>query len=211
MTLSWANALQSVPFTQNDKLSLILQRPLIMGASISGDYNALSPGKRLALNYSKKENIKTISCSGSKSSQIMMSFNEKDLVDRSIIIALDLFFWDSTLHSDNDAIQQIDRLIKAAQAHGIPLVIGEVPELVPGWQPSRIALNKEIKARCRSGNRCLMMPFDDLLKKIINDGYVLSKGYRYDLSELIPDGLHLNALGSDVVAEKLEIFLEAEL
>ncbi|RYZ79224.1 MAG: hypothetical protein EOP06_27585, partial [Proteobacteria bacterium] len=40
---------------REDRIKAALQKPLIIGASVSGDYLTESPGKRLALRYTKKD------------------------------------------------------------------------------------------------------------------------------------------------------------
>jgi hypothetical protein len=46
--------------TADKKLSQILHKPLIVGASISGDYLTQSPGKLLALRFTDKEKINVL-------------------------------------------------------------------------------------------------------------------------------------------------------
>ncbi len=193
------------------KLEFLMQKPLLVGASVSGDHSANSPGKRLALQYTKRENIKTIAQNGVGSFKILQSLREEDVMDRTIIIAIDLFFWDSTLNEVESSLEKLNQLTQMAKKYQVPLIIGDVPELIPGWQPQRKILNAAIQAHCSRMNYCYHISLDDILLNVMRHGYIVSAGRKYSLGELVPDGLHLNAVGSEIIAERLKLFIENNL
>lgn len=193
----------------NDKfLEKLMAKPLIVGASVSADRATPSPGKRLALRYTTPSEIKTIAVGGMPSIKVLPSVKTKDLQDRSIVIGLDLFFWDSTLASPTASIQALGKLMEEAKGLKLPVVIGEVPELLPGMQPSRVAINQAIHKQCTSTKNCYVMKLDTLLKQVLSDGYLSVKGRKYTLPELVPDGLHLGPVAGEHLANRLAMLLE---
>jgi hypothetical protein len=189
--------------TMTHSLAEIMLKPLIIGASVSADRATNSPGKRLALRYTPATEIKTIAMGGMPSTKVLPMVKAADLKDRTIVIGIDLFFWDSALPSSKESIQGLQRLIERTSALNIPLVLGEVPELLPGMQPSRVAINKAIVETCKATANCSVMNFDLLLQQVLNDGYLSVKGRKYTLQELVPDGLHMGAVLSEELANRL--------
>lgn len=195
-----------------EKLKTLLQRPLIIGASVSNDRGAQSPGKKLALHYTSLENIKLIARNGSGGFKILRGLEEAEISDRSVILALDLFFWDSTLKSSLDlSLEELGRLTRMAEKLNIPLVIGEVPDLLPGFQPARLHINDAIEDRCADERRCYMLSLDPLLRELRENGFLTFKGRRLTMKDLVPDGLHLSSVGSELLAEQLKELLERKL
>lgn len=186
-----------------NSLADMMSKPLIIGASVSADRATNSPGKRLALRYTPATEIKTIAMGGMPSTKILAMMKEADLKDRSIVVGLDLFFWDSALPSSRPTIQGLQNLVERTGALSIPLVLGEVPELLPGMQPSRMAINKAIVEMSNNAANCSVMNFDLLLQQVLSDGYLLVKGRKYTLQELVPDGLHMGAVLSEELANRL--------
>lgn len=194
------------------KLKILLQKPLIIGSSTSADRISQSPAKKLSLDYTSLENIKKITRNGSGGFKILKDLHSIDLSDRTVIIALDLFFWDSTLKSSlNLSYEQMERLIKMAEERGIPLIIGNVPELLPGFQPARQYINEAIAKTCYINKNCYMFDMEALLKKLREEGYLTFSGKRYLLTELIPDGLHLSAAGSALLAADLKALIVSKI
>src|SRR5688572_19002480 len=86
----------------------MLQRPLITGASVSADYNADSPGKRLAQRYTAKENIRVVARPGNPGLSVEPLVTKEILKDRTVIIAVDFLFWDSTLPNTGESKKALD-------------------------------------------------------------------------------------------------------
>jgi hypothetical protein len=185
----------------------MMSKPLIIGASVSADRATNSPGKRLALRYTPATEIETIAMGGMPSTKILPMVKDADLQDRSIVVGLDFFFWDSALPSPRPTIQGLQNLVERTSATNIPLVLGEVPELLPGLQPSRVAINKAIVEMSNYAANCSVMNFDELLQQVLRDGYLLVKGRKYTLQELVPDGLHIGPVLSEELANRLALKL----
>jgi hypothetical protein len=179
----------------------LLQKPLITGASVSADWGTLSPGKTLALRYTEKSNIKTIAFGGQPGREVIKKIQPNDFKDRSIIIAVDFFFWDSTLPEISNSIQALESMMSQASNLNVPIVLGEIPELLPGRQINRTRLNQEIVAKCASYKQCFLMPFDQLHRQVLREGFLEIKGRRYSMGELVPDGLHLSQPTTEYLAD----------
>lgn len=182
----------------------VLKRPLIVGASVSGDFLTQSPGKRLALRYTTADQIKVIAANG-KPGREMLKFVDKDtLRDRTAIIGLDLFFWDSFAARPHETLKEIERLVKLAEEKKIDLVLGEVPEFVPHLQKSAAAINQKIAEVCAAHPRCHRLALHSILMKTLRDGYVLQDGKKVPVENLLPDGLHISAPASEFLAEEIK-------
>ncbi len=184
-------------------LESVMQRPLIVGASVSADWASKSPGKLLALRYTGESQIKTIAFGGKSSSFVLKGVGEDQLQDRTVVIGLDLFFWDATLRSPDETLKEMKKLIAAVKAKDIPIILGEVPNLLPGMQPQAALINRELQKVCDSYSKCTIVPFTGMLVKVLSEGALTYKGTRYNLRQLIPDGLHIGPIASQYIADTL--------
>jgi hypothetical protein len=189
------------------EMKQILQRPLIVGASVSGDYLTSSPGKRLALRYTSSEHIKVMARNGKPAREVLKSVNESMMKDRTAIIGIDLFFWDSFGGNINESLSALEKLQKLSSKNKLPLVLGEVPELSPQFQPHAKTLNKKIHELCKLESLCRVLPLNSLLRKVLIEGHIEQNGTKYPLQSLLPDGLHIAEPASDYLADRiLELF-----
>lgn len=193
--------------SNQDPLKQVLEKPLITGASVSADWTSLSPAKKLALQYTEAEKIKTIAFGGRPGAETIKSLRQEDLADRTSILALDFFFWDSTLPSVDRSLKALKELRKKASQKNVPLVIGEIPELLPGRQKQREKLNKAIRAQCQVRENCFVMPFDRLHKQVLKNGFLLVEGRKLTMKEIVPDGLHLSEPAGQELARRLKAVL----
>lgn len=185
-------------------LKAILQRPLIVGASVSADTGAMSPGKKLALRFTAKENIRTKARSGAPGREVAKSLKGEDFKDRTIVIATDLFFWDSVLTPVDETEAALKGILVTVEALRIPLVLGNIPRLLPfGRQRSRDDLNKLIGDHCGKSAFCTVYDLAAIHEKLDDDGYLEHQSKRYRFSELLPDGLHLSEIGSEYLADRI--------
>lgn len=90
-----------------------------------------------------------------------------------------------------------------ASDHGLPIVLGEIPELLPGRQGLRASLNQAIAAKCSAYPQCYLMPFDRWHQKVLKNGYIEIKGKKMTMKELVPDGLHLSIPTSEYLADMM--------
>jgi hypothetical protein len=198
--------------TQNPQLAprdvaQVFKTPLILGASVSADYGTLSPGRRASLRYTEPSRIQVMAQGGTPGVEMVGRVRAHDLQDRSVVIALDLFFWDATLADPSRSLAAVQRLTQWTAARGIPLLLGDIPELLPGRQPQRVRLNQAIRAQCTRTLQCRCVPLDALHQQVLRDGFLAIHGQRYTLRELVPDGLHLSPPASEFLAETLVALL----
>ena len=198
-----AGTMESAAASAPVDLKAVLQKPFITGASVSADFGTPSPGRRLALRYTKSVDIKTYARPGTPGVETLKKVSAADLKDRTSVLALDLFFWDSVQENPSASIAAMKKFIAEVQQLHIPLVIGEIPELLPGRQASRAKLNEAIQANCLKANQCFIMPFDQLHHQLMKDGYLEIKGKRMTLKSIVPDGLHLSEPASEFLADRL--------
>lgn len=149
-----------------------------------------------------------IAKNGSPGRDTVKLIHEKDLKDRTIAIGIDLFFWDSTLPSAHASLQSLHHFDNLMTEHRIPYVIGDIPELLPGWQKSRKEIQDEIHRLGRENPLCHVFPLNDIYKQVLADGYILYNGRQHQLWELVPDGLHIGELAGRYLADQISNLLK---
>lgn len=186
---------------ESSYLHQVMERPLILGASVSGDHFTPSPGKRLALRSTSLEKIKVLSFKGYPGREILMSVNESTLRDCTAVVALDLFFWDSVKGSVPESLKALHKLADLTAQKKIPLIIGEIPTFSATFQPHADILNKRLYEMSSQAPHCRVLPLNQLLRQVLMEGSILHKGVRYSVSSLLPDGLHISAPASEYLAD----------
>lgn len=181
--------------------SELFAKPFIVGASISADWVAHSPGKRLAFRHSKNSDVRVLARGGQTGVTVLNLLKSQDLEDRSVIIGFDLFFWDSVRGNLKSVNERLDRLAAEAERIGVPLIIGDVPELIPGFQPLAQAINEKLYALQSRSKVLRVIPLEKLYLQMMETGYVEIKGHRYTFFDLVPDGLHIGDVASDFLAD----------
>lgn len=197
------NSLAKVSALPRATVSEIMLRPLILGACVSADANTPSPGKRMALHHTQHDKINKIAFEGRLGREIIRCISQQDLEDRTVVIAIDLLFWDSTLPCVTETLYELYCLVEKCRRRHIRLVLGEVPELLWGRQPQRCRLNQEL-ARIRTEfSGCYVIPLDQMYLQILRDGFLVIHGQKYSIHDLIPDGLHLSPIASAFLADNI--------
>ena len=191
------------------KMDEILKKPLIVGASVSADYQTKSPGKTLALRYTSENDIHVLARNGKPATDVLRLLKAETLNDRTAVIGVDLFFWDSFNASPTESVKALENLFTQVKAKEIPLVLGEVPELVPFYQKSVFALNEKMRELCKSYAMCKILPLNQILRKTLSDGFIVQTGKKYSIEALLPDGLHLAKPASEYLADQiLKLFID---
>lgn len=185
-------------------IGVLLGKPLIAGASISAGVNTESPGLRAALRYTARENVLEVALPGKPALIVAPRVSSDLLAGRSLLIGLDLLFWDSALNFPELSAQALDALLGRAEAAGVPVILGDVPLLKPGLQPSRDAINGKIKSLCTKTRHCSVLGLDAMHQRLIADGYLEIGGKRLTREEILPDGLHLSAAAAEYIAGMIE-------
>jgi hypothetical protein len=147
------NAETATPCAET-KTKQLFEQPLITGASVSADHGTASPGKRAALRFTLPIKITTLAQGGTPGRVTALRLDQSALKGHSLIIAMDLFFWDSTLPNPEDSLKALESVIHRARSLDVPILLGDIPELLPGRQPAREMLNARIHALCLKERGC---------------------------------------------------------
>ncbi|HUP56048.1 MAG TPA: hypothetical protein VM598_01255 [Bdellovibrionota bacterium] len=192
-----------VPLHEEEFLSSLFARPLIAGASVSADYFTLSPGKRLALIYARTQgDVLTIARGSVPGRETLARISDRLLATRTIVIAIDAFFWDSTGTDCLSSVEAARAFVEKCQRHRVPVVLGDIPGLLHGRQPCRYFLNRAIRDLPRQFPLCRVLHLDHLYQRELK-GELKIRGSHHALGELLPDGLHVSRLASEHLTERL--------
>lgn len=193
----------------NDEL--LFEKPLILGASVSRGFGTTDGGPGTVISkmiYSGAE-ITNKSRSGNSS---LESTRDLDYfaTNPSIVLALDLFFWDAAREQVGPSFEKNMRtLFKAYQDKKIPMIVGKVPVGVDfpsgikeaGKKKSAKHINKLLEEICTEEKNCLLYDpkvcFDEM------GGITGPGGVRY-----FSDSLHTTNEGNRFCAK---IFVGSEL
>jgi hypothetical protein len=181
----------------------IFKNVLIVGASVSADWNTSSPGKRLGRKFGGPNSPVTVARGGAPGKEMIHQMNGKLLKDRSAIIGIDFLFWDSVESSTQSSILALQKLIQLGQEHKIPVILGNIPELLPGRQISRKYLNQKISEACERLENCFLMNLDQLHQQVVKEGLRIGNQV-YSIEDLVPDGLHLSDVAAHYIAERIQ-------
>lgn len=185
-------------------LQEMMARPLMTGAGVTSSSTVPSPGMVLAQKYSTSQSAIVVARSGAKGVDVIPLITDSTLNGRSIVIGVDLMFWDSTLGNIGPSIAALENLINRSAARKIPVVIGDIPSLLGFLQGQRSTLNQKIRELCVAEKGCRILPLDAINQELTNKGFIEFNNRRYTRSDLLPDGLHLSRIGSEIIATQLE-------
>ncbi len=185
-----------------------MQSPLIVGASVSGDYLTPSPGKRLALRHTTLDRIRVIARQGKPGREMVRSVSPMVLKDRSSIICVDTFFWDSLATTPAESLRALETLSNLSLERGIPLVLGEIPNVLESFQRSVVPLNRKIEEIGRTNSNCRVIPINAIVQKTFSQGYLEQNGRRFPIASLLPDGLHISEPASEYLADQIAKLFE---
>lgn len=179
----------------------VFEKPLIVGASVSADFKTESPGKRLSRRYTTDPKIRTVAEGGVPGVVLEPRITDDTVSDRTIVIGIDLLFWDSTRRSADPSLDALHRVMEKVARYHLPIVLGNVPSILGPLQFSRTALNDEIVKVCRAYDRCHLFDADGLFQRIQREGGLTIAGRKYTPRELQPDGLHLSPVAAEHLAD----------
>jgi hypothetical protein len=184
----------------------LFQRPLILGASISANFKTEGPADRLI----KKLGIRThpirVARSGATARHVIRKLQPSLLEKTSVVIAVDLFFWDASFPRLNRTIEALDRLLEMTANAKVPLILATVPAVAPKpLQWNREAINDAIrkKARRKRKDGVLLLDLDRMNKRIRKAGHFVVGEKSYSLRSIAPDRIHLSAEACEYVADRL--------
>lgn len=184
-----------------------LKSPLIVGASVSADFMSDSPGKILASKYTSSGNIKKVAQWGAGSSDILGRIKDRHLKNTTAIIGLDFLFWDSVDSSVSEASKNIGSLIGLAKQKNIPVIFGDIPNLLSG-QAHRTGINAALRSQCATYSKCKIFSLSQLYAEVNRSKGLTIRGKFVRKDELLPDGLHLSQIASEEIARRLAPLLQ---
>ena len=158
--------------------------------------------------------------------------NKETFQKSSLIVGVDLFYWDAIWNlcgygkeatdenlggqddkdeRRSDTEYQIKRLIQASRDSGKVLMLGNIPHENPDlvkvnshrndggiWWPQTPAcvdsINATLAEHCTVANRCYLIDMAGMPNRLKD---------KYDYYAIRPDGVHLSALGSKILAEEM--------
>ena len=141
---------------------------------------------------------------GASSALALTGLGDSSFSDRSIVIGIDLFFWDSFESSCDFSIDRMASLISVLGRRQIPLVLGTIPFMYKyQYQPCRKSLMLAIQNQCTLAKGCMVFPVDDYYKAILGKDGLEHEGHIFHKEDLLVDDIHPSDKGSEVLAAKL--------
>lgn len=187
----------SVTLMKNEKEIRLFSSPLILGASISAGYGTRDGGigAVLAKKVNPEANIINKAKSGA-TSVVSTSHLDFNSYNPSIVLALDLFFWDAVRGETGKVFEKnTQRLFDSFRTRKIPMIVGKIPVLdlpVGGFL-------KDVKKNASKVN----MMLEDLKGHdhhiLLYDPLPCFMGLNSDIH--FSDGLHLTSEGNRYCAE----------
>jgi hypothetical protein len=149
-----------------DKELKLFSRPLILGASVSRGFGTTDggPGTVISKIINPKAVVTNKSMSGHTSVESAAGLNYFDS-NPSIVLALDLFFWDAARDLTGSTFESnAKKLFKSYQDKNIPMIVGKVPVGVrfpefikeAGSKKSAVKINKFLEEQCTLDKNCLL-------------------------------------------------------
>ncbi len=177
---------------------------LVIGASVSWDWSAPSPGRKLAQRMGVEPVVIASPGNSGSATRLLPSIKDRDFENAAIVVAVDLFFWDSYRADCRPSLEALDALL--ARSRKARLVVGNVPRIEVstfvryvaraehGTQACRVTINRALAERCRKP-ACAVLDLDSVYRGLIADG---------SLGRMMPDGLHFGNEFSERISRMIE-------
>jgi hypothetical protein len=185
-------------------LSCLLAHPLIVGASMSAGLEAEDPGTLLTRSVAPQAIVVNRARRHAPSADSLALVREGEIEASSLVIGLDLFYWDS-FGDCSQAVARVRAFARLLDEKGARAAIGNIP--VQGGACAG-AVSKALAATCVK-SRCVVVDLRALSEKAERNGGLEIGAKFIPKSELYADGLHPTKLGSQVIAAGLGEALSA--
>jgi len=196
----------TAPEDPDARARALFARTLVVGASVSSDFRTASPGRRVARRLGTEGSLVEKARAGASGASIVPTLTDDDFATATVVIGVDLFYWDSRRDCAG-GLAAVDAFFKLAAVHRTPVVIGNVPALragpFGGGGACRDPLNARIAAACAAAPGCALLDLDKLWSQAAAAGGLKIDGRRYTSAELLPDGLHPSDVASESIAERI--------
>jgi hypothetical protein len=229
-TAGWMMALGAIvsgPSAQSADLCALFDKPLITGASVSAGFRTESPGHLLAKKCGSLSRMTQVAGYGVPGVEIAPRWI-RGMRAFSIVVAIDLFFWDtlpiaadgrSSPPDCSDSLAALERVLGTQRSTLVPLVIGNVPPLRTSFEgirnffgnrSCRQRINDQLASGCKAATGCHVLDLDQAYRQLSSKG-ISYHGRNHSTSDFLPDGLHLSEIGSQYVSEQITKLLGAKL
>ena len=200
-------------------------RIAIVGASVSAGFGGTPFGDAFtaAAPHSAVQSTANVMLFKDPANDTKRQMTEAASFKPSIVVALDLLFWDVYGYDDPAGLAAALDQLDALRAAGVWIVVGDVPLITTANEmmlprsaiPSAAALaraNKTIAAFAKK-DHVVWVPLAAWTEPLRSGAKVkLPTGETVEAAELMAiDGLHANPLGTWYVLDKLDHFLEARI
>ena len=181
------------------------QRPFILGASISANLRTPGPADRVLRRLGLAEtSVDRLAENGATARLLLPQVAPSRVAQASVVMAIDLFFWDATLPSLRRSLLALDRLVELTATHRTPTVLATIPDVT--WRPlqwARPELNRAIRKACEQNPHLHLLDLSRLNRKIeAEGGFWLGQDF-YPMNDIAPDGIHLGAPACEYLAEHI--------
>lgn len=181
------------------------ERPLILGASISANLKTRGPADRALtqLGLGHVEPMR-LAANGQTSRELVEKLVLPHFERASVVLAIDMFFWDATLPSLKRSLSALERFVELTKTFEVPVVVATIPE-VAWWpfQAVRSELNLALRSAAARHPHFKLLDLETINHDLQRDGGFTLGNRRYTLEEVAPDGLHLSAYACEYLAERL--------
>jgi len=222
LILGFGDAVGAGALSPGEHLKVLLGHPLVTGASVSAGYDVdarrdpslLSPGILAALSVgTPRASILWKAKDGARGTELVPKLPDSDYNSCSLVIGVDLFFWDSVPDSGANVRATCARrtaivsqfFARLRKAH-IPIVIGNIPNLLGTFVSQSCAddLNARIVSECQlSGpTRCRILDLRRI-HELAEKGQLVIGDRHVSLEDLLPDGLHLSELSANYIKDRI--------
>jgi hypothetical protein len=188
------------------KLRALFSSPLILGASVSANFRTQSPVDRLVRRLDVKTRPTRIAASGATARALVRRIHEPLLARASIVVSVDLFFWDATFPNFATTQEALEKLIQMTSQAEVPLVLSTIPRVtnqIFQWDRERINEALREAAHAHRSRGLLLMDLDEMAKRIRKEGGFQVGRKRFTKEAIAPDGIHLSSAACEFLAEEL--------
>lgn len=174
---------------------------------MSANYGAENPGMKLIRACGKPEKVTNHSYSGKTGKTLIEAYPTSiDLKNFSLILGLDLFFWDSIETSFfssrcQQGVKSIEEFIRRAEEVKVPLVLGSLPNIprTKILRSCRDTINATLRLKCTLKRGCIIFDLERIYQDVKIKGATYKKRY-YRMRDLLLDEIHPNQIGSAYLA-----------
>lgn len=192
------------PPPENLSIASVFSAPLIIGASVSAGMRTTNPVERALRRQNLSPPILNVAKRGSRGRDLVHRIQAMDLRRFSVIVGIDLFFWDTVLPPSLPSMPEIERLCRMAESRKVPLLLGTVPDLqVPALQLGLRKVIEEISRAAEPRPFCRILDLHEINGSILKHGGFTLDNRHYGVSAVAPDGIHLSSAASEYLGVKI--------